>query len=92
MTIANDLKTAIEHDELELRYWPEVDLSSGKILGMEAQVSWNHPQRGLLEAQAFLPAAEKPAPSSPSVTGCWSAPVGKCASGVTKAWRHRWWR
>jgi predicted signal transduction protein with EAL and GGDEF domain len=59
MTIANDLKTAIEHDELELRYWPEVDLSSGKILGMEAQVSWNHPQRGLLEAQAFLPAAEK---------------------------------
>ncbi|KNH45640.1 EAL domain-containing protein [Pseudomonas lini] len=59
MTIANDLKKAIEHDELELRYWPEVDLSSGKILGMEAQVSWNHPQRGLLEAPAFLPAAEK---------------------------------
>ncbi len=59
MTIANDLKTAIERDELELRYWPEVDLSSGKILGMEAQVSWNHPIRGLLEAPAFLPAAEK---------------------------------
>ncbi|WP_447794014.1 EAL domain-containing protein [Pseudomonas farris] len=59
MTIANDLKKAIEHDELELRYWPEVDLSTGKILGMEAQVSWNHPQRGLLEAPAFLPAAEK---------------------------------
>jgi diguanylate cyclase (GGDEF)-like protein len=59
MTIANDLKTAIERDELELRYWPEVDLSSGRILGMEAQVSWNHPIRGLLEAPAFLPAAEK---------------------------------
>ncbi|PZW91177.1 PAS domain S-box-containing protein/diguanylate cyclase (GGDEF)-like protein [Pseudomonas sp. 478] len=59
MTIASDLRTAIEHEELELHYWPEVDLTSGKILGMEAQVSWNHPERGLLEAPAFLPAAEK---------------------------------
>ncbi|MGH8420881.1 MAG: putative bifunctional diguanylate cyclase/phosphodiesterase, partial [Pseudomonas fluorescens] len=59
MTIASDLRAAIEHQELELHYWPEVDLSSGKILGMEAQVSWNHPERGLLEAPAFLPAAEK---------------------------------
>src|SRR5207253_8125276 len=33
MTLANDLKTAIEQGELELHYLPEVDLSSGKILG-----------------------------------------------------------
>lgn len=59
ITLANDLKQAIELDELELHYLPEVDLGSGKILGMEAQVSWNHPQRGLLEADVFLPAAEK---------------------------------
>ncbi|WP_150645227.1 putative bifunctional diguanylate cyclase/phosphodiesterase [Pseudomonas fluorescens] len=59
MTLANDLKQAIEQDELELHYLPEVDLGSGKILGMEAQVRWNHPQRGLLEADVFLPAAEK---------------------------------
>ncbi|WP_416195205.1 EAL domain-containing protein [Pseudomonas sp. DC1.2] len=59
MTITSDLKAAIEHEELELNYWPEVDLRTGKILGMEAQVSWNHPERGLLEGPAFLPAAEK---------------------------------
>ncbi|MEX5689293.1 MULTISPECIES: putative bifunctional diguanylate cyclase/phosphodiesterase [Pseudomonas] len=59
MAIASDLREAIEHEELELHYWPEVDLSSGRILGMEAQVRWNHPERGLLEASAFLPAAEK---------------------------------
>ncbi|WP_150804005.1 putative bifunctional diguanylate cyclase/phosphodiesterase [Pseudomonas fluorescens] len=59
ITLANDLKQAIEQDELELHYLPEVDLGSGKILGMEAQVRWNHPERGLLEADVFLPAAEK---------------------------------
>ncbi|WP_084323022.1 putative bifunctional diguanylate cyclase/phosphodiesterase [Pseudomonas migulae] len=59
MTIASELREAIEHNELELRYWPEVDLTSGQILGMEAQVTWNHRDRGLLEAPAFLPAAEK---------------------------------
>ena len=59
LTIANELKRAIERDELELHYLPEVDLSSGRILGMEALVRWNHPQRGLLNADIFLPAAEK---------------------------------
>ncbi|QAY87906.1 EAL domain-containing protein [Pseudomonas arsenicoxydans] len=59
MAIASDLKDAIKHGELELNYWPEVELSSGKILGMEAQVVWNHPERGLLEGPSFLPAAEK---------------------------------
>jgi diguanylate cyclase (GGDEF)-like protein/PAS domain S-box-containing protein len=59
LTIANELKLAIERNELELHYLPEVDLSSGRILGMEAQVRWNHPQRGLLNADTFLPAAEK---------------------------------
>ncbi|WP_347901789.1 EAL domain-containing protein [Pseudomonas purpurea] len=59
MTIANDLKQALELDELELHYLPEVDLGTGRILGMQAQVRWNHPQRGLLEADTFMPAAEK---------------------------------
>lgn len=57
--LANDLKKAIEQDELELHYLPEVDLTSGRILGMEALVRWNHPERGLLGADVFIPAAEK---------------------------------
>ncbi len=59
VSIANDLKHAIERDQLELHYLPEVDLSTGKILGMEAQIRWSHPERGLLEPDMFLPAAEK---------------------------------
>nr|WP_256557929.1 EAL domain-containing protein [Marinobacterium sedimentorum] len=59
MTLANDLRTAIEQNELELYYQPEVELSTGKILGMEALARWNHPEHGLLDADAFIPIAEK---------------------------------
>ncbi|MBV6752475.1 EAL domain-containing protein [Pseudomonas chlororaphis] len=59
VAITQDLKKAIEQDELELYYLPEVDLGSGKILGMEALVRWNHPERGILGADQFIPAAEK---------------------------------
>ncbi len=59
VTLANDLKRAIDQDELELYYLPEVELSSGKILGMEALVRWNHPTQGLLPASSFIPVAER---------------------------------
>ncbi|WP_248797147.1 putative bifunctional diguanylate cyclase/phosphodiesterase [Pseudomonas sp. MWU13-2105] len=59
VAITQDLKKAIEQNELELYYLPEVDLGSGKILGMEALVRWNHPERGMLGADMFIPAAEK---------------------------------
>jgi diguanylate cyclase (GGDEF)-like protein/PAS domain S-box-containing protein len=59
MAIVAELMIALERDELELKYAPEVDMHSGRILGMEAQVGWNHPERGPLPAGAFVPAAEK---------------------------------
>ncbi|NWA27027.1 EAL domain-containing protein [Pseudomonas gingeri] len=59
VSITQDLKKAIEQNELELHYLPEVDLGTGRILGMEALVRWNHPERGTLGADLFIPAAEK---------------------------------
>jgi len=59
VTLGEELRQAIEHDELELYYQPQVELSSGKIVGMEALVRWNHPLRGLLSAGVFVPIAEK---------------------------------
>ncbi|MGE7956013.1 GGDEF/EAL domain-containing response regulator [Pseudomonas sp. NPDC089530] len=59
VTLANDLKLALERNELHLHYLPEVDLGTGKILGMASQVRWLHPQRGWLEAEDFMPTAEK---------------------------------
>jgi diguanylate cyclase (GGDEF)-like protein/PAS domain S-box-containing protein len=59
VTLAEDLRKAIDGDELELYYQPQVELDSGKIVGMEALVRWHHPTRGLLAAAAFISVAEK---------------------------------
>ena len=57
--LANDLRHALDCGELELYYQPQVEISSGRIVGMEALIRWNHPTRGLLRPAAFLPIAEK---------------------------------
>ncbi len=59
VTLAEDLRLALERDELELYYQPQVELSSGRITAMEALIRWNHPTRGLLLPNVFLPTAEK---------------------------------
>jgi diguanylate cyclase (GGDEF)-like protein/PAS domain S-box-containing protein len=59
VTLADELRNGMEHGQLELYYQPQVELSSGKIVGMEAFVRWHHPTRGLLPASEFIPVAEK---------------------------------
>ena len=58
-TLGEELLLAVERDELELYYQPQIELSSGKIVGMEALVRWNHPVRGLVSAGILIPIAEK---------------------------------
>ena len=53
------LRRALEHDELEMYYQPQIDALSGRIVGAEALMRWNHPTRGLLSAGEFLPFAEE---------------------------------
>jgi diguanylate cyclase (GGDEF)-like protein/PAS domain S-box-containing protein len=59
VTLAGEIKTAIDKHEFELQYQPQVELSSQNIVGMEALVRWNHPTRGLLAPAVFIPIAEK---------------------------------
>lgn len=56
--IESALRKAIENDELELFYQPQVDLAKGKLLGAEALIRWNHPERGLLMPDKFIGIAE----------------------------------
>ena len=58
MELEVDLKRAIEANELELHYQPIFDLKSGAIAGLEALVRWNHPTRGRLLPDSFIPLAE----------------------------------
>lgn len=52
-----ELMQAIEHGEMVLHYQPTVDLATGHVVGHEALVRWQHPERGLLLPGAFLPTA-----------------------------------
>jgi len=59
VAIAEDLHAAIENNQLELHYQPQVEIPSGRITGMEALIRWHHPSRGLLWPDNFIPVAEK---------------------------------
>jgi EAL domain-containing protein (putative c-di-GMP-specific phosphodiesterase class I) len=53
------LRTALDTDQLDVHYQPKLDLRSGAVIGVEALVRWNHPGRGLLFPDVFLPLAEQ---------------------------------
>ncbi len=54
INMINDLHFALDRDEFELYYQPQIDLASGKLLGMEALIRWQHPQLGLLPPSKFV--------------------------------------
>jgi len=56
--ISDDLHLAVEREELELFFQPQIALPSGRIVGLEALIRWKHPTRGLLLPSAFIPIAE----------------------------------
>jgi diguanylate cyclase (GGDEF)-like protein len=57
--VADELRTAIEDNDLELYYQPQVELATGRVTGLEALVRWNHKTRGLLTPASFVPIAER---------------------------------
>jgi len=84
MRTQNDLRRALERDELRVFYQPIVELTTGTITAFEALVRWQHPERGLLAPDQFVEIAEETGLIVP--LGDW---VLRRACRQAHAWRER---
>ncbi len=59
LELENDLRRAVEENEFVVHYQPIVNLQTGGLWGLEALVRWDHPEKGLLDPDEFVPVAEE---------------------------------
>jgi diguanylate cyclase (GGDEF)-like protein len=83
LVVEQSLRAAIDGRDLALHYQPKLDASTGRIVGVEALVRWNHPVHGLIPPAAFIPAAEQSGLVAP--LGAW---VLTSACTQAQEWRR----
>jgi diguanylate cyclase (GGDEF)-like protein len=76
------LRAAVQQGQLVLHYQPKIDLRSGRVVGVEALVRWNHPERGLVYPDQFLLIAEQTGLMRPLTLAVLEMALGQC-----RAWR-----
>ncbi len=84
LSIESRLRTAVRNQQLMLAYQPQINLVTGRTIGVEALVRWNDPERGVMEPAAFIPIAEESRLIVP--LGEW---VLRTACQQTKEWQDR---
>jgi diguanylate cyclase (GGDEF)-like protein/PAS domain S-box-containing protein len=58
LELENDLRAALDNQELQVHYQPTIDLDTNEVIGFEALVRWPHPTRGMINPLDFIPIAE----------------------------------
>lgn len=84
LELENALRRALERQQLNLHYQPQVDTTTGKVLGVEALLRWHHPQLGAISPAEFIPVAESSGLIWP--IGEW---VLHTAAHQLKQWRNK---
>ena len=79
--LEGELRRAVAEEEFVLHYQPQVDMTDGRVVGVEALLRWNHPERGLLPPGAFLSVLEES--SLAARAGTW---VLRTACRQARAW------
>jgi len=59
LSVVSDLRKAITQQQFVLMYQPKIDIKNNKVIGAEALIRWQHPQRGMIPPDDFIPQAEK---------------------------------
>lgn len=59
LELEQELRKALENDEFELHYQPQIDVSVGQIVSVEALIRWHNPKHGLVSPAEFIPIAEE---------------------------------
>ncbi len=59
MTLEQDLRKALDENQFEVYYQPQIEVSSQKVVGVEALLRWHHPERGLVYPNDFIKIAEE---------------------------------
>jgi len=59
ISLERDLKTALQENQFEVWYQPKIDIHARKVIGSEALVRWNHPTKGYISPEIFVPVAEE---------------------------------
>jgi diguanylate cyclase (GGDEF)-like protein len=86
LVLLGALRRALETGELVLHYQPKADLATGRVVGLEALVRWEHPQLGLVLPDEFIPLAERSGLIAPLTS--WL--LGEALAQLAR-WRERGW-